>query len=401
MSFDTNGSRFDRHPMMDDGSRIAFVKDDILSSGRSNDSRFKAGRSQQPITKAGPSSAQGNTMSAIPSSPHEISTSQAVSTSGHAADELSSYQVDLKQKDELIAALIHELEKAVEQLDRFERSGAERSHSGLSSSLPSSTNDFAESRSPLMDDLRQMAEEWGQAQPASTLSRIESQLAAVHDLILNLQRNDRPRADFTSVEDRVRQIYHESAETPEEDPCNMTLDESSPTWDTIKNQMFATEAATPSVCIDGDDSEILRFMLETPTPTEVNFAEASVDDLKKAIVERDSYIIQLNRLCRMRNLVSLPTDWAELANVPSEMQIRVATVLERLDVQVRLGEVEMSLERARLARERSLIQSEREMIEKHMKRLGLSSLAELDNISAATGTATERRWMRFLGPTSK
>ena len=152
---------------------------------------------------------------------------------------------------------------------------------------------------------------------------------------------------------------------------------------------------------DTDDSELLKQMAATPAPLAIDFSHTDLEELKKALIERDSYIVQLNRLFRTRNVLSLPVDWASLANVPGEMQIRVETLVQHLDVQVRLGEVEMSLERARLARERAEIQGEREMIEKHMKRLGLTSIADLDNISAATGTASDRRWMRFLGPNTK
>ncbi len=394
------------------------MKGDILSSGRSNDSRSGRDRSHKSITSFKPSGAVDTTAVVTPLRYREPLPLVDEPTTPEPADQLSSshieiqspppltdssaeYQLNLKQKDELIAALIHELEKAVEQLDRFQRSGADRSHSGNSAASGSPLSELAESRSPFMDDLRHMVEDWEQNQPASLLVRMESQLAAMHDMLLNLQRDDRPRAELGSPEDRIRQLYRAAEPESDADEVNMTLEESSPSWDAIKNQIFAAEPTSPVAHNTAEDSEILKLMAETPTPRDVSFSEADIDELKKAVVERDSYIIQLNRLFRTRNTLSLPDDWAALANVPAEMQIRIESLIEHLDVQVRLGEVEMSLERARLARERSFIQSEREMIEKHMKRLGLTSLSELDNISAATGNASDRRWMRFLGPNTK
>ena len=318
-------------------------------------------------------------------------------------ESMAKFQADLNQKDELIGALIHELEQAVEQLDRVKRSGADRSLSNDSSPSLSPFAELTQSRSPLMDDLRQMAEEWEQTQPGTALARIESELAAVHDLIRNLHREERPRPELGRFEECVRQLA-EDVDRPsqtEQDTVNMTLDESSPSWDAIKAQLYESTPSVNPTESSADDRQLWKLLAEIPAPREVNFDHADLNELKLAISERDSYIIQINRLFRTRNDFSMPTDWASLASVPSEMQVRIESLIEHLNVQVRLGEVEMSLERARLARERSYIQSERETIEKHMKRLGLTSLSELDNISAATGTASDRRWMRFLGPNTK
>ena len=314
---------------------------------------------------------------------------------------ISQIQNELGQKDELIAALVQELEKAVDQLDRFERSGAERSHSDLPNPLHQSNRHSFESPAAANDNVRQMADEWADARPTDSLSRIEAELAAVHEMLRTL-RLDAPRAAESSILSSCFQSLRQEEPAHEcDDVVNKTLDESSVSWDAIKTDLLKLDSASWTSSDQQDESELLKLMAETPTPAEVNFQSASLDELKTAVVERDSYIIQLNRLFRTRNTLSLPTDWAELGKVSSEMQIRVESLIEHLDVQVRLGEVEMSLERARLARERSQIQSDREEIEKHMKRLGLSSLADLDNISAASGTANDRRWMRFLGPSTK
>ncbi len=321
------------------------------------------------------------------------------------AEAVSQFQNDLKQKDELISALIHELEQAVEQLDRYERVGADRTHSGQTLSLSNPSLDVSGLKLPFMDTFQQMVEDWEQAQPTSQLERIESKLAAVHDLVLSLNRTERPRHDQVETESHERRFDRQPVESKEDDIVNMTLDESSPSWDAIKNQLFGNVESTPfetqSAQSCAEDSELLQLMSETPTPKAVDFHSAKLEELQTAIVERDAYIIQLNRLFRTRNSLSLPTDWATLADVPAQMQLRVESLIEHLDVQVRLGEVEMSLERARLARERSQIQSEREHLDKHLRRLGLNNIAELDNISEATGSSGDRRWMRFLGPNTK
>lgn len=334
---------------------------------------------------------------------------------------MTDIRVELQQKDELIAALISELEKAADQLDRVQRTGGDR---GQAAQPPSTApgnlaRELFDAPAPVSDELRQMAEDWQQSQPTATLERIESQLAAMHDLLLNAQFADR------SNQGSSYQSYNS-------DDLNKTIEESSSSWDKIKQQMLALDGEAPaspapsahqsyhtqqasqassvqyvseisqapqlSQAADEYDAELMKAIAETPAPSAVDFVHADVEALKKAIIERDDYIIQINRMFRTRNWISLPQDWAALAHVPGEMQIRVETLLQHLDVQVRMGEVEMSLDRARLARERSQVENDRETIDKHMKRLGLNSLADLENIGSATGSATDRRWMRFLGP---
>jgi hypothetical protein len=222
---------------------------------------------------------------------------------------------------------------------------------------------------------------------------MESQLASLNDLVRNLRPGEAYVAE-SDRDDRHRQD-HQPENSFQGEHTDVTIEEAPGSWESIKKQILGDAPVAQD--LGTEDRELLRQVSQTPCPREIDLNTAGVDELKQAIDERDGYIMQLNRLIRMRNSLAVPVDWASLANVPAEMQVRVETLIERLDVQVRLGEVEMSLERARIAREKSQVQAEREHIEKHLRRLGLNSLADLDSISAAPASANDRRWMRFLG----
>ncbi len=319
----------------------------------------------------------------------------------HAAESLEKLQYDVLQKDELISALVNELEQAVEQLDRFHRTGSAVSRNGGASASNDAQSALSVAQSPVLDDVRRLVDHLEQSRPDNALARIEAQLASVYDLVSDLRQSggsiamhDGGSTHDDSANEEIDRAGGISSGTSE--PENQLS-----SWESIKSKMLSETSSALTAESRNEESEFLKLISETPTPGCVDFDSAGLDALKSAISERDAYIIQLNRLFRTRNNFAVPADWASLANVPADLQLRVESMIERLDVQVRLGEVEMSLERARLARERSQIQSEREQLEKHLKRLGLSSIADLDNISAATGTAGDRRWMRFLGPGSK
>lgn len=413
-------------------------KEEILNPGQSNDLRFRKVRSDGPIREFDASAIADLTLSTSAAELHKSKPTKPLWISPDPTEErspapsnetVSRLEADLAQKDELVNALVRELEQAAEQLDRLRRTGNDRPHEAQPVPAFSPAPEPVEMQLPDLDDLQQMAEQWHQIQPGSVLSRIESQLASFHDLISNLRFAERAPAEHREPEQRGRQIPNEPDRTIDIERANVTLEESSSSWEAIKRQILGEEAPPPQEeqqqqhqeqqhyrppqqshyqqsapitdsSID-DDIEVLKTVSSAPSPQNVDFGSADVQALRKAIDERDEYIIQLNRIFRAKSAFSVPADWATLANVPKEMQLRVEALIERLDVQVRLGEVEMSLERARVARERSQIESEREQLDKHLRRLGVTSIAELGNISAATGTSSDRRWMRFLGPSAK
>ena len=388
-------------------------KEEILNPGQSNDMRFRKGRSDGPSREFDASAIADVNLSASSAELHKSKLNKPLWTSANPTDDrvdvqvsdmISRFEADLAQKDELINALVRELEQAVEQLDRFRRTGNDRVHDGPSTAVFSQIREPAETQIPGMDELRQMAEQWHEIQPASLLARIESQLEGVHDLIQNMRRDGHSPTDFAELEDRGRRSSDEPDSTIDIERANVTIEASASSWESIKKQILGEDVPIQPVQVQAqaqvsvEDSQILKTVSEAPSPRNIDFGNADVEVLRTAINERDDYIIQLNRLFRSKSAFTMPNDWATLANVPSEMQVRVEALIERLDVQVRLGEVEMSLERARVARERSQMQSEREQMEKHLRRLGITSIAELGNISAAPGTSSDRRWMRFLGP---
>jgi hypothetical protein len=303
--------------------------------------------------------------------------------------------LSLLEKDELISALVRELEDAAEQLDRFHRTGA---RTAGPSSPAGDVTISSEFRRSIMEESVASAS-GGISQHGETLTRIESQLAAVYDIVSDLKNNGVSNDHYQNRYESLQTHYHEPQKQEEEAPKQ-------PSWDAIKSQMLEAEAeespqeAEPTAAESVADADLLRLITETPSPKPADFTSTDIQYLKSVIEERDVYIIQLNRLFRTSRKLKLPADWAALANVPSEMQIRVEALAQNLDVQVRLGEVEISLERAKIARERSQLQAEREFIEKHLRRLGVNSLAELDAIGASTGTTADRRWLRFLGPNS-
>ncbi len=331
-------------------------------------------------------------------------------------DELDGLREQLDGKDELISALVVELEKVVEQLDRLQRSGGERPRGSgrfTASSGSKLSPEAAEEQQQIFGDLQRFVQQWDELQPASVLGRIESELAAMRSLMTHgshspapLDALPRERLDATSGLDGV--LARLAIETP--DRVRTESPTAGSSWESMKRQMLGED----DTAVVEEHETAVAYLDDRPIETASSCGEelslerytgllavdldaATREELQAACADRDAAIVQLTRLLRSHNNVELPADWSDIAGIPDEVKSRADQLVSRLEKQVQLAEVELSLDRARLSRERSQVQAERATIDRHLKRLGLSSLDELENIAVESGSASDRRWMRFLG----
>lgn len=296
----------------------------------------------------------------------------------------------IEGKNELIAALVAELEQVVEQLDRVKRNGSDRSRGA--STAPGLPPEVVEEHQQVLGELQRFVQQWEEMQAASALVRIEAELAELRSMMSSGYRAEAPAGSSVNLELVMSRLTVEST-TTEDTPSQ------SSNWEAMKRQMLGE----PEQCMEEpaveDDLSVLLQGIAVPSP--IDFDSASVETLRKACAERDTYIVQMTRWVRTHRSVNVPENWEELQGVPDELQRQVEHLSSRLEEQVRLAEVEMSLERARLSREKSQVQADRAIMEKHLKRLGITSLDELEDIAVSSSSTGDRRWMRFLGVNRK
>ncbi len=296
----------------------------------------------------------------------------------------------IEGKNELIAALVAELEQVVEQLDRVKRNGTDRSRgSSTAQGLPP---EVVEEHQQVLGELQRFVQQWEEMQAASALVRIEAELSELRSMMSSGYRADVPAGSAVNLELVMSRLTVEST-TVEPAPSQ------SSNWEAMKRQMLGEPEQVAEEPTVEDDLSVLLAGIAIPSP--IDFDSASAEALKRACAERDTYIVQMTRWVRTHRAVNVPENWEELQGVPDELQRQVAHLSSRLEEQVRLAEVEMSLERARLSREKSQVQADRAIMEKHLKRLGITSLDELEDIAVSSSSTGDRRWMRFLGVNRK
>lgn len=344
-------------------------------------------------------------INAVATDSETLSRSDGKSTNDLPEDALRS-QVEVLQeevlaKDELVQALTVQLEQLAEQLDRLQRSGADKKRAG---GLPA---EVVEGHKKIVGDLERVVQQWEDMQAGMMLGRIEVQLSELRDFISDrlsgvpaLPRpaggSTYPTLPTSVVLERIS-VTSTPAEPPVIETSTTESADSKPSdgpsmWESLKSKMLDEPPKT------GDDTAEADLMplVEPTAPSPINPATATPEELERAIDDRDAYITYLLRKVRQQTSVPSTPDWVSLEGVPEELCRTLEDQKRQLEEMLRKAEIELSLERARIGREQSRLRTQQEAIEKQMRRLGLKTIdeqvAETEEVSA-----TDRRWVRFLG----
>jgi hypothetical protein len=306
---------------------------------------------------------------------------------------LIDLEQELASKTELVETLTEQLERAAEEIDRMQRSGADRRRGG---GLPV---DLVDDHRQLVADMQRVVQQWEDLQAGFSLGRIEVQITELRDFVGERLTSPYPHSTLM-----------ESSESPAviTEPASMvgsrlfrsegesTAPATGSAWEQLKSQMLGTPENSDS---DGSFDTVpaqLEPLPPAPEPIDVNLVD--VEQLQAAVFTRDAYIATMLRRLRAVEELSLPNDWSGLTADSPDLAGSLQHMSIRLEETLRIAEVELSLERAQVARAQMQLAAQQELIAKHLKRLGITSIDQLPGLenSGANGT-NDRRWARFLG----
>lgn len=330
---------------------------------------------------------------------------------------VESLQKQVREKDQLVAALTERLEQAAEQLDRLRRTGADKGHRPLAGgTVPL---ELVQDQKQTLEQLKKFTDNWEEIQPGAALQRIESQVTEIRNLISAgvtigsagaapaTPARDRPSASPAPAAARSAPAEGKSSSTSswwEKQKAAMLGEGPEPTEETATAAASSAAGSQPS----GDESDTnestssfaLGDTVIPDLPAPVNFDDLTLDDAKQAIRERDQVLQQLREpLLLLKAAGQLPQDLQSLEQLPAALRQRVEELESQWQAKFRQAELELSLERARLAREQSQTRQQQEMLTKQIKQSG-SAQREQDEVGdAADEGGSRRRWFRFMGRT--
>lgn len=293
---------------------------------------------------------------------------------------IKTLKSELENKDELVQTLTQQLEQVAEQLDRVQRTGT-RASSGGGGSLPP---EFAKQHEAVAQDVSYLVEQWDATQIGSSIGRLEMQLQEMRDMIVLQSSSAGSSVTFSEVKADVQKPEPSRENTgagssgdylaslqaaflnPEEENPETVLEDVPENGSYLSTQSFTTDLE-------------LRPPEELPEqPASVNFDQASPEDLKNAVIERDKYIkIVIDQLSQARTQIGVrpPTDWETLQGCPDELIEHVKQLGYQLEDQLRLSEVSLSLERARLSREETQLNAAKIQMQKELRKQGIDPRA--------------------------
>ena len=311
-----------------------------------------------------------------------------------------------------------------------------------------------------LDAIELAVGEFGDLGIASTLGRLEFQLSELRDLVA---RGADDRLDYATPrpaapsEPQVRRRSPEPAEEAASPPTDAIL--SNGDWESIKAAMFGDDPPTasaetaPPTATEHDPlsdhpaepaapapepaaASARRIERWLPEDFDVRYPVASLTDplpadrlpgdlprlpehladaeadlsaddaaaLRTAIAERDDFIERtLRELVRLgRERYALP-DWELLEAAPADLVENLELLQDRLTELLKVGELELSRERARIAREAQQLAAYRRRLQRACANLGLDYDPESDpqvQLGAADPEDRQKsRWKRILGVT--
>lgn len=320
---------------------------------------------------------------------------------------IQTLQGSLKERDQVVQMLTQRLEQAADQLDRMQRMGSGRGGNAVAGIPP----ELIENQQQISEQMTQLFGQWEELHAAEMLTRIESRLNDLHELVSSGSRASAISAPHAARESATSSPPAKASDIPSGEPAKSG-------WEAIKAAMMAGEsfnsadlqspkpstsnqAATSAV----EEPAVAQCSAPVPLPEPppaIDFDIADHQQLCEAIRVRDEFISTLlRRLCAPDASTELP-DWEKLNSVPEDMLAELVDLRVRLHEKLRVAEVDLSLQRAKLAREDAKLTIKAEQVARQMKQLGLSS-EEPDVNASGTRPMTEssntnqgRRWLQFL-----
>ncbi|MEX0715375.1 MAG: hypothetical protein WD066_02245 [Planctomycetaceae bacterium] len=287
----------------------------------------------------------------------------------------------LREKERLVEALTERLEQTAEQLDRARRTG-NRDRIGGGGAVPP---ELIEGQREVLEELHEAIDEWRTLQGTTTLGQIEMQIAELRDLVAGRVVAPGPEANrhdheiappatehHSDIAARLREFGFDAGALGE-DP---------------QDQAGSRHPEDDSVHEPGDEPTL---------PEPVDFETADADGLIEAIRVRDEYVAWLIRKLRHeRARKDGPIDVAAFADAPDELRERLTTLIGRLEENLRLAEIEFSMERARLSREESQLRLRDEQLRRLARQYELAAGAHGSD-EDETDPQRGNRWLRMLG----
>ncbi|MCR9201031.1 MAG: hypothetical protein NXI04_20520 [Planctomycetaceae bacterium] len=266
--------------------------------------------------------------------------------------------------------------------------------------------DIQDALTPINATLRQQSEAL-----VGLTQALQGLQLAVADLQFANRSASGPTVDSASlpVPEAGQATALDNDETPDPDAQPQASQEQC--WDQIKAALLKGDASVVPEAESLPEAEAppkeddLPYDVQYDLVPHAEILQMDAEQLRKLLLDQERVISRLVQSARAEKKATIsltPEDLrANADDMPEELANQVRATLKTLDEQARLGELELSLERARISRQLSHLEDTRQILESNARALGLEIGPEGrivgDLKSVRNGGTKNRRWLGALG----
>ncbi len=303
-------------------------------------------------------------------------------------ERMQQLETRLADREQLVSILTDRLEQAADELDRIKRSGGVLSGSAADGGDAAS---LLAGHSEVAEKLDRFVDAWEERYEGPALRRME--------------------AGIEELRERLEQAtQHGSFSTSDSVPSRFSLNDENSTQTGEFNESL-TESQNRSLVDESDDEVTTRKPLDAPVrlllissddvpddldvpiPEPIDEEHAAPAELHKGIQDRDAYI---RWLChQMRDITGRLEGWLGEVQAESDdetLHARVDEIEKVIHDQLRIAEIDVSIERAKLSREQATLNEQTERLAREREQLAKA----LNPNDSEDDTPMLRRWKRFI-----
>lgn len=303
-------------------------------------------------------------------------------------ERMQQLETRLADREQLVSILTDRLEQAADELDRIKRSGGVLSGSSADGSDAAS---LLAGHSEVAEKLDRFVDAWEERYEGPALRRME---AGIEELRERLEQatlhgsfpgNDSIASRFSI--DHENSIRSDEFDESSADPQNRSLVDESEDEVTTRKPL---DAPVRLVLISSD---AVPDDLDIPIPEPIDDKNAAPAELHKGIKDRDAYI---RWLChQMRDITGRLEGW--LGEVQSEsndetLHARVDEIEKVIHDQLRIAEIDVSIERAKLSREQATLNAQTTQLAREQEKFAKA----INSTDSDDDTPMLRRWKKFI-----
>ena len=305
-------------------------------------------------------------------------------------ERMQQLETRLTDREQLVSILTGRLEQAADELDRIKRSGGVHSGSGADSGDAAS---LLAGHGEVAEKLDRFVDAWQERYEGPALRRMEAGIEELRERLEQAVLHGNFSGGDSSIS-RYAGLGDDSTRLAEHD--ERTIDSLSNSGsESVEGQNVVVvrrplDVPVRLVLFSTDD---MPDDLDVPLPEPIDEDEASEPELRKAVTDRNEYI---RWLCQqMRHVTGRLEGWLSELQTESDdetLHKRVDEIEQLIHEQLRIAEIDVSIERARLSRDQAKLQEQTDQLAREREQLAKA----LNPSDSADDTPMLRRWKKFI-----